>query len=305
MLKAGDTVMHITFGKGRIVEIVPREKAVINFTLAGQKLMSLTQCSLTKLSEDEARDALLDSPGAAKSFAAHTAKLGERRHKVNLLNAIEAFLQEFPLGTSDPRYLEQEREYKIEARDKFDELLHPQKFSALLNENQIDEITRRVEKLCDTQNKVLQWQDVDTLKKGLEASDLSRREFARKLFDLLFRSENQEEYFDDFAHFLMDMGIQSWRMTTYFPSIAFPYRHALLKTTGAQRAAVLCRHNINYRPQPNWQTYNNYLHMVMAVRDALLSSNNPLVQTKDLIDVQSFLWVCCSPHYKIYDKLMA
>jgi hypothetical protein len=50
--------------------------------------------------------------------------------------------------------------------------------------------------------------------------------------------------------------------------------------------------DFKYRSKPNWDTYSNLLEFAEVVRDDLAD-----LEPRDMIDIQSFLWVQGSSEY--------
>jgi hypothetical protein len=79
---------------------------------------------------------------------------------------------------------------------------------------------------------------------------------------------------------------------TVFGFIAEPDRHIFLKPNTTRVAAQKLRFEFEYTPRPNWATYASYLNFAKAVRRSLSDW-----RLRDMIDVQSFLWVQGSEEY--------
>jgi hypothetical protein len=79
---------------------------------------------------------------------------------------------------------------------------------------------------------------------------------------------------------------------TVFGFIAEPSTHVFLKPMVTQRAAEALELPFDYRSQPDWETYAELLRLSRAVRKDLRD-----LRPRDMIDVQSFLWVQGSDEY--------
>jgi hypothetical protein len=80
--------------------------------------------------------------------------------------------------------------------------------------------------------------------------------------------------------------VASWPVATIMLYLAQPQRHMLLRPSVSQQAALRFGFELNYAPRPNWRTYNALLTMSQQ----LLKELSPL-GARDLIDVQSYMWV--------------
>jgi hypothetical protein len=66
-----------------------------------------------------------------------------------------------------------------------------------------------------------------------------------------------------------------------------------MKPLVTKRAAREYGHELVYSTPPNWESYASYLGFAMRVRRDLAD-----LRPRDLIDVQSFLWVQGSDEYE-------
>ena len=82
-------------------------------------------------------------------------------------------------------------------------------------------------------------------------------------------------------------------MLTVFPFIAEPERHIFLKPNVTRTAAKHYGFDFQYRSRPEWATYQSLLDFAETVR-ADTKDLNP----RDMIDLQSFIWVQGSDEYE-------
>jgi hypothetical protein len=82
-------------------------------------------------------------------------------------------------------------------------------------------------------------------------------------------------------------------VVTVFGFIAQPDRHIFLKPNVTRLAAARYGFAFHYRSQPNWATYSELLDLASTVR-----IDQRDLCPRDLIDVQSFLWVQGSEEYQ-------
>jgi hypothetical protein len=88
-----------------------------------------------------------------------------------------------------------------------------------------------------------------------------------------------------------DAGL-TWPVVTVFGFIAAPASHIFLKPTVTRKAAESLGVPFEYRSRPNWETYAELLRLSRAVRKDLRD-----LHPRDMIDIQSFLWVQGSDEY--------
>ena len=80
--------------------------------------------------------------------------------------------------------------------------------------------------------------------------------------------------------------VLTWPVVTILPFLAKPERHMFLKPMQTQRIAEAFTFDLAYSARPKWDTYNRLL----ILSNRLLERLHPL-GARDLIDVQSFMWV--------------
>jgi hypothetical protein len=78
-----------------------------------------------------------------------------------------------------------------------------------------------------------------------------------------------------------------------FGFIAQPHKHVFLKPNVTRIAARQYGFDFHYQSRPNWTTYSELLSLVAAVRHDLRD-----LKPRDMIDLQSFLWVQGSDEYR-------
>ena len=86
--------------------------------------------------------------------------------------------------------------------------------------------------------------------------------------------------------------VLTWPLVTVFGFIAQPKTHFFLKPMVTRRAADEYGFDFEYRSRPNWQTYKGLLTFARTVSRDLRD-----LRPRDMIDIQSFLWVQGSDEY--------
>ena len=87
--------------------------------------------------------------------------------------------------------------------------------------------------------------------------------------------------------------VLTWPVVTVFGFIAQPDRHIFLKPNVTRLAAARYGFDLHYRSRPNWTTYSQLLDLAEMVRFEQRD-----LGPRDLIDIQSFLWVQGSEEYQ-------
>jgi hypothetical protein len=86
--------------------------------------------------------------------------------------------------------------------------------------------------------------------------------------------------------------VLTWPIVTVFGFIAQPHVHLFLKPNTTRAAARAYGFDLHYAPQPSWATYASLLEFAAVIRRDL-SDLHP----RDMIDIQSFMWVQGSAEY--------
>jgi hypothetical protein len=87
--------------------------------------------------------------------------------------------------------------------------------------------------------------------------------------------------------------VLTWPLVTVFGFTAKPEVHFFLKPMVTRTAAKEYGFHFHYRSRPNWETYSNVLQFAEVVRKDLSD-----LEPRDMIDIQSFLWVQGSDEYE-------
>lgn len=206
------------------------------------------------------------------------------------------FLKFFPRAFKDERYIDWERTYKWEAHKFFQEHLNKEKFEALMRSRDYAEIAARAMQTEARTNFIFSFEKM-ALRDGMKAPG-GARIFAEGLHQVLYGKGPMKERF---IAWLVALGevprkksrVLSWPVATFFPFIAQPDQHILLKPTAMKVAAQALDFDLEYKTSPSFYTYDRLLTLADAV-GAGISDLKP----KDYHDIQSFLWTIGSPEYQ-------
>jgi hypothetical protein len=86
--------------------------------------------------------------------------------------------------------------------------------------------------------------------------------------------------------------VLTWPLVTVFGFIAQPDLHLFLKPNVTRRAAEAYGFDFQYRSRPSWETYENLHAFTRAIRRDVRD-----LRPRDMIDLQSFIWVQGSEEY--------
>jgi hypothetical protein len=86
--------------------------------------------------------------------------------------------------------------------------------------------------------------------------------------------------------------VATWPVLTVFGFIARPRSHIYVKPTIMRKAADAYGFDLQYSSKAGWRTYSSALDFARRVRRDLGD-----LRPRDMIDIQSFLWVLGSSEY--------
>jgi hypothetical protein len=123
------------------------------------------------------------------------------------------------------------------------------------------------------------------------------RAFAEGLFDYLHGSGTLERRFADWVEVVASLPrkqtrVLTWPLVTVFGFIAQPDTHIFLKPKVTRAAAVAYGVDFSYQSRPNWAVYARLLEFAGKVR-----RDQRDLRPRDMIDLQSFIWVQGSDEY--------
>lgn len=212
--------------------------------------------------------------------------------RVTLDAGIARFTELFPLGFADGHYLQQERNYKWEAHQRFEQQLGDGRGERLLEEGAITELTNRALAIASHHMNLLSPFESMAFRDGLRADERAARGYFDALFALL-REGPAKEPFAKLVRAVSDLPadegkarVATWPILTLLPYLAHPDRFMFLKPEPTQSCAERLRFYLQYNAALNWITYS----LLLDLSDDLLKRLKHL-GPRDYIDVQSFMWV--------------
>jgi len=205
------------------------------------------------------------------------------------------FLHYFPKGFRDPLYEDWERGYKWAAHERWTQTLDQASFRKLLKAGKHREIAAQAVAIEARTNLLFSFEKM-ALRDGIKSS-AGARTFAQGLYDFIHGTRDMEERFTRWCEVVAGLPrrqtrVLTWPVVTVFGFIAAPASHIFLKPNVTRRAAEALVVPFEYRSRPNWETYAELLRLARAVRKDL-----PGLHPRDMIDIQSFLWVQGSDEY--------
>ena len=206
------------------------------------------------------------------------------------------FLRFFPGGFQDETYLDWERNYKWEAHERWEASLSREAFRAALAAKHYAEIAARAVQIESRTNLLFSFEKM-ALRDAVK-SPAGARAFAEGLYEFLYGRGGEEGKFEKWCVVVAALPrkqtrVLTWPIVTIFGFLATPERHIFLKPNVTKIAAREYGFDFHYESRPAWKTYASLLAFASTVRDDLRD-----LKPRDMIDIQSFIWVQGSDEYE-------
>jgi len=206
------------------------------------------------------------------------------------------FLRFFRKGFYDDKYVDWERGYKWEAHERWMSTLGRDTFRGLLNDDQHAEAARRAVTIESRTNLLFSFEKMalrDAIKSAAGAGA-----FSEGLCEFLYGAGTLKDKFERWIEVVAGLPrrqtrVLTWPLVTVFGFLAQPDEHFFLKPMVTRTAAREYGFDFAYKSRPNWETYSNLLDFAKRVASDLRD-----MRPRDMIDVQSFLWVQGSDEYE-------
>jgi hypothetical protein len=207
------------------------------------------------------------------------------------------FLRAFPGGFRDPTYLEWERDYKVEAHQRWEAALPEERFRELLQHERHEDIAAtavRIEQ--QTRHSMLFSFEKMALRDAVRTRQ-GARTFAEGLYQFLHGADELPIRFERWVSAVdalprRQTRVLTWPLVTVFGFLAQPDTHFFLKPNVTRIAAAKYGYPLEYQSRPSWRIYEGMLEFAAVVRRDLRD-----IKPRDMIDLQSFLWVQGSDEY--------
>jgi hypothetical protein len=211
------------------------------------------------------------------------------------LRARRKFLRFFPAGFADESYIAWERGYKWIAHERWVATLDRDTHRTLVRADDGAEVARRAVAIESRTNLLFSFEKM-ALRDAVRRPDGSRA-FAGALFDFLHGSGDLRTRFERWCDAVAGLPrrqtrVLTWPIVTVFGFIAQPDVHVFLKPNVTRTAARLYGFDFRYESRPSWATYASLLDFAATVRRDLRD-----LRPRDMIDIQSLIWVQGSAEY--------
>ncbi|MEP6768701.1 MAG: hypothetical protein ABJC61_08535 [Acidobacteriota bacterium] len=207
------------------------------------------------------------------------------------------FLRFFAGGFQDATYLDWERNYKAAAHAQWLEALGPDRFRSMLRAGRFEEVAAHAVRIESRTNLLFSFEKM-ALRDAVRPAGGARL-FAEGLYEFLHGPQiSSQEGFVRWSEVVGSLPrrqtrVLTWPVVTVFGFLAQPDRHIFLKPNVTRVAAQRYGVEFTYRSAPNWETYESLLEFAGRVRRDLKD-----LRPRDMIDLQSFLWVQGSDEYE-------
>jgi hypothetical protein len=205
------------------------------------------------------------------------------------------FLRKFPKGFYDETYIDWERGYKWKAHERWNETLNRESFRGLLRTDKYGEIAARAVAIESRTNLLFSFEKM-ALRDAVKSPG-GARIFAQGLYEFLHGSGGMQPKFERWVAAVemlprRQTRVLTWPLMTVFGFIAQPSVHMFLKPNVTREAAKRYGFDFRYHSKPTWDTYASLLQFAEIVRRDLRD-----LRPRDMIDIQSFIWVQGSDEY--------
>ncbi len=205
------------------------------------------------------------------------------------------FLRYFKGGFRDTQYFDWERGYKEKAHERWEAMLGTRELRALIDAGQHEEVARRAISIESRTNLLFSFEKM-ALRDALK-THTGARDFAEGLVDLVDGKKPLRARFERWIATVARLPrrqtrVLTWPIATVFGFLARPDEQFFLKPNVTRRAAEAYHFDFAYESRPNWDTYASVLSFAAEVRRDLRD-----LRPRDMIDLQSFLWVLGSDEY--------
>jgi hypothetical protein len=237
----------------------------------------------------------MDLQGQTRCTISSSPRPGRASRLAGPDGARRKFLRFFPEGFKDATYVDWEREYKWKAHLRWAELLNPSSMRALMRRRAHDEIARYAVAIESRTNLLFSFEKM-ALRDAVRTPD-GASAFAEGLYDFLHGRSAGQRRFEQWVETIAALPrrqtrVLTWPLVTVFGFIGDPEHHMFLKPNVTRRAANMYGFDFVYRSRPNWETYSCLLRFAEQVK-----KDQRMLRPRDMIDLQSFIWVQGSDEY--------
>ena len=225
-------------------------------------------------------------------------RLAKRRASSSAQRARRKFLRFFPGGFEDPTYLDWERDYKWETHKRWEEMLDRRTFQQLLKAREFMAIATTALRVEQRSRHSMIFSFEKMALRDAVRTEPGAEAFATGLFELLHGTRTMQNRFEKWIDTVANLPrkqtrVLTWPIVTVFGFIAQPDRHIFFKPSVTKAAAAVYDHQLPYQSRPSWEAYAALLEFAERLRHDVAD-----LKPRDMIDLQSFMWVLGSEEYE-------
>ena len=205
------------------------------------------------------------------------------------------FIYYFKNGYRDQKYIEWERQYKLDAHLRFQVDLNKTDYKGMIANEAFEKIATLIVRIESKTNLLFSFEKM-ALRDALKFPGAAKS-FTIGLFNYIYGKESLQKRFEHFVEVVAGLPrkqtrVLTWPLVTVFGFIADPSEHMFLKPRVTQEAAKKYRYPFEYKAHPNWKTYQSLLAFSNKIWN-----DTKAYHPRDNIDTQSFIWVMGSEEY--------
>ncbi|KAA3658708.1 MAG: AAA family ATPase, partial [Chloroflexi bacterium] len=200
-----------------------------------------------------------------------------------------------------PQFVKDEIAYKQATISKAAELLSKSAVNALIAKGEFDEFVERVDKIARDNNML--WRNVPSAGDTAVFThpSLDKPTFCTQIRNLLYGDRPTPERLNTFSSYLTQQKLPNkWPLPTYLLFICHPDREMFIKPRTAEWLLKFMGSPQRIVSPPNGQTYAD----VKRISNSLYESLGEF-GVRDMVDVQSFIWVCAREGKGVTGRLNA
>ena len=197
---------------------------------------------------------------------------------------LQEFLAQYPEGLLAKSCDEKERDAKVEACAFAQAELTVAALDELFASGGHAEIIQRTLRVLTKASMAFP----NELTKFRDVPEASQKGVAERIVKLVKAGERTPEALEALATALGPHGAAKWPVVSLIPFLLDPVRWPFVKPTFVERAAKATGLDVEYDARPNARTYSLVCDLYRDVAGALKARDVP---PRDLIDVQTFLWI--------------
>jgi hypothetical protein len=204
------------------------------------------------------------------------------------------FLRFFPGGFRDETYIDWERDYKWQAHQRWMASLDKTAFRKLIERGRFDDAAASAVRIESRTNLLFSFEKM-ALRDAIKGRGAQL--FAEGLYEWLHGRGKLQQKFERWCDVVAGLPrrqtrVLTWPLVTVFGFIAQPDSHMFLKPMVTRTAAREYGFDFNYKSKPNWATYESLLEFAATVKRDVRD-----LKPRDMLDLQSFIWVQGSDEY--------